>query len=282
MPYRSNAKSAPLFLFFCLILFSSAGLAQETPYTADSLMAAFNKGPQNSPKGIQITFTGTIAEIKPTGVVFKSSSNDKVICEPISSVRFEVEGHPVGSALTVVGKVRGRGALGNVTLDQCSLVLTDVASNKPAAIETPDDVSREEVIDLSREVITDGIPVAAAGVADVVPSPSATPATPDAKTPAVAKPSKPVSTNKREEPKRAVTTSVQPAERVQEGSSFPKTDSCGVYRTLSAVLLGIIALVFIGKLRVVAGGLRKPTGVPTEAARRAALEALLTKSKTEK
>lgn len=195
MIHRPDAKVTPVLSLLCLISFSLATLGQQTPYTADSLMAAFNSAPQNSPKGAQITFTGVIAEIRPSSVIFKSSGNDRVICELVSSGRNHTEGHAVGSSLTVTGKVRGRGALGNVTLDQCSPVLTDVASRETATIEPPDERREEEEIAPSAVVaITDAIETAPSVIPDAVPSTSPAPPTQATKTPAVSK--KPVPPNK--------------------------------------------------------------------------------------
>src|SRR5262245_43139195 len=100
--------------------FAAAGMAQEK-YSADSLMAAFDKTYQVSFKGVEITFSGVVSEATFSRVMFKSSRNDRVICELVATMR---QGNPnslIGSPLTVVGKVRGRGMLGNVTLDQCRL-----------------------------------------------------------------------------------------------------------------------------------------------------------------
>jgi len=80
---------------------------------------------------------------------------------------------------------------------------------------------------------------------------------------------------------QSITTFEQPNEVVQEHSF--KTVSSGVFRATVAVLLGIGAILAFVKLRpTIAAGLRPPTFHSTDAMRRAALEALLSKEKKKK
>jgi hypothetical protein len=51
-------------LVVCSISFRLVAQAQDTSYSTDSLMAAFDKGSQTSLKGSEITLTGVIVEIK--------------------------------------------------------------------------------------------------------------------------------------------------------------------------------------------------------------------------
>src|SRR5262249_37703317 len=87
-------------------------------------------------KGTEITFTGAIAEIKASKVIFKSSANDSVICELAAPLQKNQE-RSVGSSLTVVGRVRGRGILGNVTLDQCRFAAPVAVLMEPVTVEPP-------------------------------------------------------------------------------------------------------------------------------------------------
>jgi hypothetical protein len=259
-------------LVVCSISFRLVAQAQDTSYSTDSLMAAFDKGSQTSPKGSEITLTGVIVEIKKSRVVFKSLGNDKVICALASPIA--IEGHPVGSSLTVVGKVRGRGMLGNVTLDQCNLASSNVASTQPATIEP--------TLEPSEEPITKVEETTPAVVADAVPT-KAIPTGQARKTLPLAAPNETVSANAPEESNGEITTSRQPHEVVQEDKNSPKTVSPGVFRASVAVLLGIGALLAFVKLHpAIAAGLRPPTLRTTDAMRRAALEALLLKAKKQK
>ena len=107
---------------FCTISLTLPAAAQESTYSADSLMAAFEKGSKVSPKGSEVIFRDVVVESKNSKVIFKSSHRDKVICELVSNKNHD-KPPSVGSELTVTGKVRGRGLLGNVTLDYCSVAL---------------------------------------------------------------------------------------------------------------------------------------------------------------
>jgi len=267
-----------LFVFAVyLISLSVVALAQDTSYSTDSLMAAFSKGSQSSLKGSEITVTGVVAEIKKSRVVFKSLGNDKVICELASSMA--IEGHPVGSSLTVVGKVRGRGVLGNVTLDQCNLASSNVvASNEPATIAPPPEPSEAPITEVEETA-----PVVVADAVPEKPNLPAGPAQPP-KAPAVAAPpNKTVTANELVQSDQAITTSEQPHEVVQEDLNSRRTVSAGVVRATIAVLLGIGALLAFAKFwPTIAAGLRPPSFPTTDAARRAALEALLSKDKKQK
>jgi hypothetical protein len=73
--------------------------------------------------------------------------------------------------------------------------------------------------------------------------------------------------------------SAQPVEAVHEDSNSFQMDSCKVYRTLVVVFVGIGALVSAVKWRARFAGPRVPQQTTTEAVRRAAIEALLSKQK---
>jgi len=233
-------------LVVCSISFKLVLHAQHKSYSTDSLMAAFDDDSQTSLKGSEITVTGVIVEIKKSRVVFKSLGNDKVICALGSPIA--IEGHPVGTSLTVVGKVRGRGMLGNVTLDQCNL------ASSPAVV--------------AKAVPTKAVP---------------TERPQDQKTLPLDDPDGTVSVNAAGELSEATaaTASTQPHEIVQVDSNSPKTVSRAVFRACVAVLLGIAALLAFVKLRPIIGARLQPPSFPsTDAMRRSALEALLLKEKS--
>ncbi len=138
-------------LLFCTISLTLPAAAQEPTYSADSLMAAFEKGSKVSPKGTEIVFRDVVVESKNSKVIFKSSHSHRVICELVPSNEGHNKPPSVGSELTVTGRVRGRGLLGNVTLDYCSVaaVADSTVSADPVPQEVasgpPDPVPAEEV-----------------------------------------------------------------------------------------------------------------------------------------
>jgi hypothetical protein len=86
-------------------------------HSADALIKSFeNKTPL---RGTVVSVRDTVVEVTESEVVFKSSGNDKVICDlgkrnrPAASLK--------GSVVTVSGRVKGRGMLGNVTLEECAV-----------------------------------------------------------------------------------------------------------------------------------------------------------------
>jgi len=273
-------------------LFPVAAFAEEdTTYSADSLMAAFKDRREASIKGSQIKFTGVIAEIKKSSVVFKSSGNDKVVCELSSSGSNWTGGHPVGSPLTVVGKVRGRGLLGNVTLDQCGLASTET-SIQPVGAELSqvlaEAVARPAEEETEPVTVADNISFPSAApvtVADNISTRSATPPAPARKPLSTAAPiTESVSRDAVIAPDHAITTPEPAAEKVPKDSTSHQTYSRGysrgIFRAFVAVLLGIGTVLAFLKLRpIILTGFRPPTFATTDAARRAALEALLTKQK---
>jgi hypothetical protein len=276
---RSNATTWRLFfIIVCIVSFSFDALSQDTQFSADSLMAAFDKNPQSSLRGSQITLTGVIAEIKKSSVVFRSSRNDKVICELVSSSGNGLEGHRLGSPLTVVGKVRGRGVLGNITLDQCKAVVTEIASNEPAPVELPPEPTEQH-----EPATTEVLETAPVLIANAVPKISGTPVEPVPRALfRVDAPNEPISSNKVEEPNGTTATSVQRSEVAHKDSNSFQIDSCAVYQGLVLAFVGIGALVSAVKLRGRIASRRTPSQPTTEAARRAAIAALLSKQKMQK
>src|SRR5438128_5846596 len=117
-------------LFFCIIMFALPARAQESTYSADSLMAIFDKSPRAPLRGAEIALRGVVTDNRDSKLIFKSSGSNKVICELAAPAAHQSNPPSVGSEVTVTGKVRGRGLLGNLTLDNCSLALS-AASTVP-------------------------------------------------------------------------------------------------------------------------------------------------------
>src|SRR5262245_19741723 len=170
---RLQVKRGKILLsyFTCLFGFSLVATAQEHTYTADSLMAAFDGNSKLPLKGTEITLKDVIAETKGTTVIFKSTRNDKVICELRSSTNNRIQ-VSLGSPLAVVGKVRGRGLLGNVTLDECSLAPVAESVVRPV---TPEPV-REEPATVAPDVTPEKIEALALDT--IEPEPAILPAPP--------------------------------------------------------------------------------------------------------
>src|SRR4051812_44009435 len=116
---RLRATRMFLVFVFCLVGLKLETQAQQTVYSADSLLATFDKASKVSLKGSEITFTDVVVDLKSSKVFFRSSLSDRVICE-LSPASANNSNHiALGRPLTISGKVRGRGLLGNVTLDNC-------------------------------------------------------------------------------------------------------------------------------------------------------------------
>src|SRR5216110_1758871 len=92
---------------FCLLGLTVVATAQGTIYSANSLMAAFEKGPTSSPKGSDITFRDVVTDNKNSKITFRNSDSSRVICElnPVSANHGKQPA--VGSTVTEAGKVRG-------------------------------------------------------------------------------------------------------------------------------------------------------------------------------
>src|SRR5262245_59816084 len=119
-----------------LISFSSPTIEQQ--YSADSLIGVFIRDAKSPVKGTTITFTDVVVEARVDRVVFLSSGNDKLICELRAPIAKSGGIVVPGSPLTVVGKVRGRGGLGNVTLDDCSVVVPAAVAIEPLSAPSTD------------------------------------------------------------------------------------------------------------------------------------------------
>jgi hypothetical protein len=149
--YRQGAKGAriPAALLFWVVGLALTAQAQEPTYSANSLMATFDNGRINL-KGAEIFFRDVVAESRTSRVIFKSSQSDRVICELVPSVQHGNVA-AVGSVLAVRGRVRGRGLLGNVTLDDCSIAPVEEAAATPVTADTVP----EEAASAQPEVISE-------------------------------------------------------------------------------------------------------------------------------
>jgi hypothetical protein len=114
----------------CVLALTVAATAQDTTYSANSLMSAFDKGA--SLKGTDITVRDVVMDNKNSRVTFRSSDLSRVICELDPATANRIKQPAVGSTATISGKVRGRGLLGNVTLDNCNVVIHEERAVVPA------------------------------------------------------------------------------------------------------------------------------------------------------
>ena len=137
MAWKTGRILGPL--LFGMMSMALRATGQESVYSADSLMASFEKSSKVSPKGTQITFRDVVVESEDDKVTFKSSHNKRVVCRLVPSSEDHNKPPSVGSDVTVIGKVRGRGLLGNVTLDNCTVApLAAVFADEHAASLQPD------------------------------------------------------------------------------------------------------------------------------------------------
>jgi hypothetical protein len=150
---------AVLASLFCIAGFRLAATAQVQTYSADSLIATFQKGSKLSLKGTEISFSDVVVEQINSRVVFKSSQSGRVFCDLSALTGNNTPHVSIGSLLTVSGTVRGRGLLGNVTLDNCNL------SHLAAAAST--DAIPQESSSVPADVVA-GIPEESAPVAPVL------------------------------------------------------------------------------------------------------------------
>ena len=74
---------------------------QESMYSADSLMAAFENSSRVSLKGAEITFRDVVVESEDGKVTFKSSRNKRVICRLVGSSENHNKPPSVGSEITI-------------------------------------------------------------------------------------------------------------------------------------------------------------------------------------
>jgi hypothetical protein len=278
---RNCSPIRPLLFVLCFFGCSTATMAQER-YSANSLIAAFDKYSKASPKGTSITLADVVVESKKTKIVFKSSTNDKVICE-LASPLAEDNGILSGTILTVIGKVRGRGMLGNVTLDDCSLKKNEVvAEAAPVAAPEPLPVPVEVA---PAPLATPVVPpvVAKATPAPVtVAAPSVSPRKPVSATPPVEM-AKAVEVPDHDEglmPKNLQLPLDMPEEPTQpvEEVSTSRRSSLVLFCSVGGFLLGVLIMSVV-KRRAASGEPDNPVMPGTPETRRVALQALLARQK---
>jgi hypothetical protein len=158
--YPQGAKGAKLTAAVVCLLVGLAltAKAQEPTYSADSLTATFEKGSHLSLKRTEIFVRDVVAETKLSKVIFKNSQGGRVICE-LGSSAAQLDKQPVvGTELRVQGKVRGRGFLGNMTLDDCKIAPIEESTATPytappeAVSAEPDEIPKTEETPLPASV----------------------------------------------------------------------------------------------------------------------------------
>src|SRR4029453_11984590 len=131
----SGARNARIFaaVLCWLVALALTAQAQEPTYSAKSLLATFEKGSHISLKGTEVFVRDVVAETRLSRVIFKTPQSDQVICElgPPAMAAQHGKQAAVGSEL----RVKGRGLLGNVTLDDCDVAPIDVAPIDVAPID---------------------------------------------------------------------------------------------------------------------------------------------------
>jgi hypothetical protein len=129
----------PIASLFCLLGLAVVASAQETIYSANSLMAAFEK--DSKLKGADITFRDIVVDNKNSRVTFRSADNSRVICVLNPASANPNKQPPIANMVTITGRVRGRGLLGNVTLDNCALATHAETVAVPAEPPAPQEVA---------------------------------------------------------------------------------------------------------------------------------------------
>ncbi len=245
--------------------------AQEPTYSANSLIATFENGSRTSPKGQEIVLRDVVAETRTSKVIFKSSQSDRVICELGPSTQHDKQPN-LGTTLTVKGRVRGRGLLGNVTLDDCSIAPIEEPVATPEIV--PQEVAPAEPEAVAEAVET--LPAAAPPVSEHARSIPRQPQTP----PAVA-PRATFAPDRIEQ-----ISSVQARADHPEDSTQPDSDSqphvpYAFYALL--VLSGAIGSLILSKLLTPATRVsRPPLQENTPQMRQTALQELLLKAEKKK
>jgi len=278
----SPKKTNLLFSVAVLISFSLTAAAQDSSYSADSLIATFKNGSQSPLKGTEIRLSDLVVEVRKSSVIFRSSERDRVICELVSPIA-NLGQVPFGRPLTVVGKVRGRGLLGNVTLDQCSFAQpAAVAGNEKIAVDTPQQVAE---LPMQPTELPAPLPLETAAVLAQAPVSAAVPATmkspalvQPATTAAAASPVAIVADNRL----GAVNPAPQGVEQPQAISQCAEPPTGIPYGShLLVALFAGIGTLTLSKLRLTASSsrIRTSPGASSDDVRRAALEALLSKQK---
>jgi hypothetical protein len=249
----------------CVLGLTVVATAQESTYSANSLMAAFDKG--TKVKGAAIAFRDVVVDNKNSKVTFRSSEANRVICElnPVSANHSKPPA--VGSIVTVTGKVRGRGLLGNVTLDDCSVGGPEEAAVPAPVVAEPEP---QEAAPTPTEVAPEATPATTTSTNETPQEPAKSNASP-AKTK--------TSAPRKEAAAAAPVPQLAQIEEPPQRGSIPKPGvPYGLYALLvvgGAVGSLILSWLF-GAVRSVQFP-RRPSTYNTPEVRQAALQALLLK-----
>jgi hypothetical protein len=266
--YRQRAKRPKILAgVLCWMMgLALSAKAQESTYSADALTATFEKGSQISVKGTEIFLRDVVAETRNSRVIFKNSQSDRVICDLPPSVPHDTP-FAVGNELRVKGRVRGRGLLGNVTLDDCDIAPLE------ESMAIPETVPQEFV---STEP-------------DVILETEEAPPTPELDRPrsiakqVAAPPSVPreVSVPGPVEHAPRATIADRPESPIKPSSDVPRQVPYGFYALL--ILSGAVSSLILSKLLAPAMRVPKPpVGENTPEMRQAALQTLLLKAEKRK
>lgn len=268
--YRQGAKTARILaaVLCWLVGFALTAKAQESTYSADSLIATFESGSHISLKGTEIFFRDVVAETRTSKVIFKSSQSDRVICELGASAQHDKQA-TVGSELRIKGRVRGRGLLGNVTLDDCTIAPIDESTVTLSTVPQEPASAEPDVIPETGETLQP------ASVPDRPRSPAKQFATPPSAPRATLVPG-PV-----EQAPGIPTASDHPENSIKPGSDSQRHVPYGFYALL--VLSGALASLVLSKLLTPAVRVSTPpVRENATEARQAALRALLLKAEKKK
>ena len=246
----------------CVLALAVVRTAQETTYSADSLMSALDK--KASLEGTDIPVRDVVVDNKNSKVTFRSSVLGRVICELDHASANHTKPPAVGSTVTVTGKVRGARSLGKRTLDNCRLVAAEAKAVVPA------EPADEEIAVTPPEIVSETPP----------PTPSPAKQLEEPREPAVA-----ASKAKAISPAVKKKDAVLPPKLAQmdippkENSTPRRSVPYGFYALL--VLSGVLASSILSRL---AGAVRStqfcrpPSDENSPQIRQAALEELLRKS----
>jgi len=268
--YRQGAKGARVSAaVLCWLLgIALTAEAQEPTYSADSLTATFEKGSHISLKGTEIFVRDVVAEARISKVIFKNSQGDKVICELGTSAQHDRQA-VAGTELRVKGRVRGRGLLGNMTLDACTIAPIDESTATPSTVpQDPASADIDVISETGETLPPTSLPNLPPSIAKQFATPPSAPRAtlvPDLLEKA---PSVPAASNHPE-------NSIKPASLSKGRVPY------GFYALL--VLSGAVASSILSRLLApVMRGSRAPVHGNAPKVRQAALQALLLKSERKK
>lgn len=111
-----------------------------TIYSPDSLTRLYttNKSAAKALAGTTITVSGTAFRASAKTLVFKTYTNDKLTCSTLNT--FVEPQQLIGTIVTVRGRLRGRGLLGNITMDDCDVMpfLSELISDVNTTLTIPE------------------------------------------------------------------------------------------------------------------------------------------------